>query len=113
MSKIQGASSFTTVPVPGTPDDRLRRYTSYPSTASILEVNAGEGERFGIEVGNKVELENIDDHCDYRRAGLLLMKPEMRESSTGSGLTMPLAGAKGRSLRDAGPDIRKQLYPSR
>ena len=61
--RVVDISPYVRAPAPGTPDDRLRRYTSYPSAAYTLEVNAGEAERFGIEVGDKVELENIDDHC--------------------------------------------------
>ena len=51
------------VPDPRTPDDRIRRYSSYPRAAYTLEVNAGEADRFGIRVGDKVKFENIDDHC--------------------------------------------------
>jgi len=61
--RVVDISPYARVPEPGTPDDRLRRYTSYPSAKYTLEVNAGEAERFGIEIGDKVEFKNIGDHC--------------------------------------------------
>ena len=61
--RVVDINPYARVPEAGTPDDRLRRYYPYPSATYTLEVNAGEAERFGIEVGDKVELENIDDHC--------------------------------------------------
>lgn len=51
------------VPYPGTPDDEIRRYNSYPPAAYTLEVNAGEVDRFGIRVGDKVKFDNIDNGC--------------------------------------------------
>lgn len=51
------------VPYPGTPDDDIRRYNSYPPAAYTLEVNAGEVDRFGIRVGHKVKFDNIDNGC--------------------------------------------------
>ncbi len=51
------------IPAPGTPDDRIWRYRSYPSAAYTLEVNAGEVDRFGIRVGDEVEFENIRGGC--------------------------------------------------
>ena len=48
---------------PGTPDDEIRRYNSYPPAAYTLEVNAGEVDRFGIRVGDKVQFDNIDNGC--------------------------------------------------
>ena len=50
-------------PPPGTPDDDIRRYRSYPAAAYTLEVNSGEASRFNIRVGDKVEFENIDAPC--------------------------------------------------
>ena len=50
-------------PNPGTPDDQIWRYRSYPSAAYTLEVNAGEVDRFGIRVGDKVKFENISGGC--------------------------------------------------
>ena len=51
------------VPGPGTPDDDIRRYSSYPPAAYTLEVNAGESDRFGIRVGDKVNFEDIGVRC--------------------------------------------------
>ncbi len=51
------------VPYYGTPDDEIRRYNSYPIAAYTLEVNAGEVDRFGIRVGQKVKFDNIDNGC--------------------------------------------------
>lgn len=61
--RVADVTVFARVPAPGTPDDLIRRYTSYPNAAFILEVNAGEVDRFGIRVGDKVEFENINDRC--------------------------------------------------
>ena len=54
---------YASIPPPGTPDDEIRRYRSYPSAGYTLEVNAGEVDRFGIRVGDKVRFRDIDDHC--------------------------------------------------
>ena len=51
------------IPAPGTPDDMIQRYSPYPRAAYTLEVNAGEAERFGIRVGDKVKFENIGTRC--------------------------------------------------
>ena len=62
--RVVDISVHARIPDPGTPDDRIRRYSSYyPRAAYTLEVNAGEAGRFGIRVGDKVKFENIDDHC--------------------------------------------------
>ena len=60
---VVDVSVYAKIPDPGTPDDRIRRYSSYPRAAYTLEVNAGEADRFGIRVGDKAKFENIDDHC--------------------------------------------------
>ena len=54
---------YARIPAPGTPDDLIQRYTSYPRASYTLEVNAGEIDRFGIRVGDKVEFDNIDGRC--------------------------------------------------
>ena len=51
------------IPDPGTPDIDIWRYRSYPDAAYTLEVNAGEVDRFGIRVGDKVKFDNIDNGC--------------------------------------------------
>lgn len=48
---------------PGTPDNDIPRYRSYPIAAYALEVNAGEVDRFRIRVGDKVKFENVDVRC--------------------------------------------------
>ena len=54
---------YARIPPPGTPDDEIRRYSSYPAAGYTLEVNAGEVDRFGIRVGDKVRFDNIDNRC--------------------------------------------------
>ena len=61
--RVVDINVYATVPDPGTPDDEIRRYGSYPRAAYTLEVNAGESDRFGIRVGDKVKFEDIGDHC--------------------------------------------------
>ena len=61
--RVADVTVFARVPEPGTPDDMIRRYASYPRAAFTLEVNAGEIDRFGIRVGDKVEFDNINDRC--------------------------------------------------
>ena len=46
-----------------TPPCRTRRCPSYPSgapTQYVLEVNAGEMERLGVEIGDRIRVGNID-----------------------------------------------------
>ena len=62
-SSVVDVSAYVSVPYYGTSNDGLRRYSSYPSAAYTLEVNAGEADRFGIRVGDKVAFENIKGHC--------------------------------------------------
>ena len=54
---------YAQIPGPGTPDEMIRRYTAYPRAAYTLEVNAGEVDRFGIRVGDKVEFNNVPTRC--------------------------------------------------
>ena len=54
---------YAGIPERGTPDDLIQRYYSYPRASYTLEVNAGEVDRFGIRVGDKVEFDNIDGRC--------------------------------------------------
>lgn len=61
--RVVDINVYAQIPDPGTPDDRIRRYSSYPRAAYTLELNAGEADRFSIRVGDKVKFENIDDHC--------------------------------------------------
>ena len=61
--RVVDVNVYAQIPAPGTPDDWIRRYSSYPRAAYTLELNAGEADRFGIRVGDKVKFENIDDHC--------------------------------------------------
>ena len=61
--RVVDVNVYAQIPDPGTPDDWIRRYSSYPRAAYTLELNAGEADRFGIRVGEKVKFENIDDHC--------------------------------------------------
>ena len=56
------------VPIPpeSATDEDLRQYRSIKPAAYALEVNAGDVERFNIEVGNDVEFVNVgDDGCGY------------------------------------------------
>ena len=61
--RVVDLTVYASVPPPGTPDDEIRRYRSYPSAGYTLEVNAGEVDRFGIRVGDRVDFKNIDNHC--------------------------------------------------
>ncbi len=61
--RVADVNAYADVPGPGTPDDRIRRYNSYPGAVYTLEVNAGEADRFRIRVGDKVKFENIDARC--------------------------------------------------
>ena len=61
--RVVDISAYVSAPDYRTSDDSLRRYRSYPSAAYTLEVNAGEANRFGIRVGDKVDFENIEGHC--------------------------------------------------
>ena len=61
--RVVDVSPYTNVPRPGTPDNEIRRYRSYPSAVYTLEVNSGEADRFRIRVGDKVKFENIDGRC--------------------------------------------------
>ena len=61
--RVVDVNVYAQIPDPGTPDDWIRRYSSYPRAAYTLELNVGEADRFGIRVGDKVKFENIDDHC--------------------------------------------------
>ena len=61
--RVVDVSPHATVPEPGTPDNEIRRYRSYPRAAYTLEVNSGEADRFRIRVGDKVKFENIDGRC--------------------------------------------------
>ena len=61
--RVVDVSAYVSAPDSRTSDDSLRKYKSYPSAAYTLEVNAGEANRFGIRVGDKVDFENIKGHC--------------------------------------------------
>ena len=61
--RVADVSTYVDLPEPGTPDDEIIRYRSYPVAAYTLEVNSGEADRFRIRVGDKVEFENIDARC--------------------------------------------------
>ena len=61
--RVADVTTYVNLPEPGTPDDEIRRYRSYPAAAYTLEVNSGEADRFRIRVGDKVKFENIDARC--------------------------------------------------
>ena len=61
--RVVDLTVYATIPPPGTPDHEIPRYRPYPPAGYTLEVNAGEVDRFGIRVGDKVEFEDIDNHC--------------------------------------------------
>lgn len=47
------------VPVPGTTDDSLVRYTAGQPIDNVLEVNAGFSQKYGIKTGDSVDLSKI------------------------------------------------------
>ena len=61
--RVADVSTYVNLPDPGTPDDEIIRYRSYPVAAYALEINSGEADRFRIRVGDKVKFENIDARC--------------------------------------------------
>ena len=46
---------------PGADDNELRRYASLKPTAYVLEVNAGDIERFAIDIGDDVSFKDVGD----------------------------------------------------
>ena len=54
---------YVSVPLPNTPDERIPRYRSYTIAAYAMEINTGDVDRYDIEVGDRVEFDNIRGRC--------------------------------------------------
>ena len=59
--RVVDIRSFAPIPVPGTPDQNLPRYAPSTPARHTLEINAGKAEGFGIRVGDRVSMENVQD----------------------------------------------------
>ena len=51
--------AFAPIPLPFTPDEHITRFTSRRPALYALEINAGDTERYDIEVGDYAEFSNV------------------------------------------------------
>ena len=58
--RVVDIRSFAPIPGPGTPDHQLPRYAPSTPAHYTLEINAGEAEGFGIRVGDRVSMQNVN-----------------------------------------------------